>query len=164
MRRVLPLTLLSFLLCALATLQSQAERVGLRLITVRTEAEAATLRTQIQAGASFEALAKAHSIDASASSGGYLGLLPPSDLRPEFQRALEGLGPGRISPVTAVDGQFVLLHRMSLDEVNWTASNEAGLQAFDKGRYEEAAQNFRQAVEHAERLTHLDYRPDDSLV
>jgi tetratricopeptide (TPR) repeat protein len=163
MKRVIPLILLSLLLSAPPISRSQEERVGLRLIAVRTAAEAATLRAQIQSGVSFEALAKAHSIDASASVGGYMGLLHLSDLKPEFQRALDGLLPGRISQVTPVDGQFLLLMRLNTDEVNWTVSNNAGLQAFDQGRYEEAAQSFRQAVQYAEKLTPVDYRLEDSL-
>ena len=115
----------------------QESRVGLRLIAVRTEAEAAALRAQIQTGVSFEELAKAHSIDPSGKAGGYMGLVQLSDLKPEFQRALDGLPPGRVSPVTRVDGEFVLLQRLNPDEANWTASNDAGLQAIDQGRYED---------------------------
>src|SRR5206468_11521703 len=134
------------------------ERVGLRLIVVRTEAEAASLRSQIQTGGSFEALAKEHSVDASSSAGGYMGLFCLTDLRTEFQRALEGLATGQISAVTPIGNQFVLLQRLSLEEANWIGSNDAGLQAFQQGRYEEAAQSFRQAVEYAEKLTPVDYR------
>src|SRR5688572_10076577 len=100
MRRVVPLTLFSLLLGIPPIFQSQEERVGIRLIAVRTESEAGALRAQFQAGKSFEVLARAHSIDPSASAGGYMGLLWLSDLRPEFQRALSGLLPGRMSPTT----------------------------------------------------------------
>jgi tetratricopeptide (TPR) repeat protein len=163
MKRTLPLILLCLGLCAPLVSQSQEERVGLRLIAVRTETEAARLRTQIQAGASFEALAREHSLDASASAGGYIGLLRLADLKPEFQRALDGVAPSQTSKVTPIGGEFVLLQRLSLEEVNWTASNNAGLQAFRQGRYEEAAQSFRQAVQYAEKLVPVDYRLEDSL-
>src|SRR5437870_5768751 len=163
MNRHLQLILLSIGLFIPQLSQSQEDRIGVRLIAVRAEAEAAGLRAQIQAGTSFESLAKAHSIDPSASSGGYLGILHLADLRPEFQRALQGLAPGRVSSVTAVDREFVLLQRLSEEEANWIVSNDAGLQAFERGRYEEAVQSFRQAVQYAEKLTPVDYRLEDSL-
>lgn len=161
-RLVLLIALFSGVLCAAPLSQSREERVGLRLIAVRTEAEAATLRAQIQAGASFEGLAREHSLDPSASAGGYIGLLRLIDLKAEFQQALNGVAPGQISKVTPVDGEFVLLQRLSLDEANWSAANDAGLQAFRQGRYEDAAQSFQEAVQYAEKLTPAD-RLEDSL-
>lgn len=163
MKRIVLLIALSFQLCAPPLSQSQEERFGLRLIAVQTETEAAGLRRQIQTGVSFEELAKEHSKDPSASAGGYIGLLRPTDLRSEFQRALNGLPPGQISAVTPIDGQFYLLQRLSLEEANWTVSNEAGFQAFEASRYDEAAQSFRQAVQYAEKLNPVDYRLEDSL-
>src|SRR5262249_24746017 len=143
--------------------QAQEERVGLRLIAVPTEAEAASLRRQIQSGESFEALAKAHSTDLSASSGGYIGLFRPQDLTAAFHRGLDGMTPGQISAVSPLGKQFLLLQRLSLEEANWIGSNDAGLQAFEKGHYEEAAQSFQKAVEYAEKLTPVDDRLEDSL-
>src|SRR5215467_2310679 len=150
-------------LCTTLVSQSQEERVGLRIIAVRTEAEAASLRRQIQAGGSFEALAREHSVDASSSAGGYMGLFQPKELRPELERALEGLTAGQISAVTPLGKEFVLLQRLSLEETDWIVSNEAGLQAFQQGRYEEAAESFRLAVERAGKLKPVDYRIEDSL-
>jgi tetratricopeptide (TPR) repeat protein len=149
--------------CTTLVSQSQEEPVGLRIIAVRTEAEAANLRRQIQAGGSFEALAREHSVDASSSAGGYMGLFQPKELRPELVRALEGLTGGQMSAVTPLGKEFVLLQRLTLEETDWIVSNEAGLQAFQQGRYEEAAQSFRQAVERAGRLKPVDYRIEDSL-
>src|SRR5215470_830631 len=149
--------------CTTLVSQDQEERVGLRIIAVKTEAEAASLRRQIQGGGSFEALARDHSVDASASAGGYMGLFRPKELRPELVRALEGLTAGQISEVTRLGSEFVLLERLSLDETDWIVSNEAGLQAFQQGRYEEAAQNFREAVDRAGKLKPVDYRIEDSL-
>ena len=57
----------------------------------------------------------------------------------------------------------MLLQRLSLEETDWIVSNEAGLQAFQQGRYEEAAQSFQQAVERAGKLKPVDYRIEDSL-
>jgi len=163
MKRFFPLLLLALGLFIPSIVRSQDELIGLRLIEVHTESDAAGIRAQIQSGASFEALAKAHSVHASASAGGYLGLLQLSDLKPELQRALNGLAPGRISAVTPLDGEFALFQRLSMDEVNWVVSNDAGIQAFDQRRYDAAAQSFQQAVQYAEKLTPVDYRLEESL-
>jgi tetratricopeptide (TPR) repeat protein len=162
-RLVLLIALFSGVLRAAPLSQSREERVGLRLIAVRTEAEAAALRAQIQAGASFDGLARERSLDSSASAGGYIGLLRLTDLKPEFQQALVGVAPGQTSKVTPVDGEFVLLQRLSLDEANWSAANDAGLQAFRQSRYEDAARSFQEAVRYAEKLTPTDHRLEDSL-
>jgi tetratricopeptide (TPR) repeat protein len=163
MKRFLPLLLLSLELFTPSIVRSQEESIGLRLIEVRSEAEAAGIRAQVQSGASFEALAKSHSVHASASVGGYLGILQLTDLKPELQQALRGLAPGRISAVTPLDGEFALFQRLSMEEVNWVVSNDAGIQAFEQRRYDAAAQSFRQAVQYAEKLTTADYRIEESL-
>jgi tetratricopeptide (TPR) repeat protein len=162
-RLLLLIALFSGVLRATPASQSREERVGLRLISVRTEAEAAALRARIQAGASFEGLAREYSRDPSASAGGFIGLLRLTDLKTEFQQALSGVAPGQVSKVTRVDSEFVLLQRLSLDEANWSASLDTGLQAFRQSRYDVAAQSFQQAVQYAEKLTPVDYRLEDSL-
>jgi tetratricopeptide (TPR) repeat protein len=162
MKRLLPI-LFFFGICPSLVSQTHEERIGLRMIAVRTEAEATSLRRQIQTGASFEALAREHSVDASSSAGGYMGLLQLNDLRAELQRALDGLTASQISAVTKLGDEFVLLERLSAEETDWIVSNEAGLQAFQQGRYEEAAQNFGQAVERAGKLKPVDNRLEDSL-
>jgi tetratricopeptide (TPR) repeat protein len=148
MKRLLSL----ILLCAPLLAQAQDNRVGIRMITVRTEAEAVSLRNQILNGATFEAL-----------GGKYLGLLRPTDLRPEVQRVLEGIKPGEISAVTQTGNEFALVQRLTLEEASWIDSHDTGLQAFQLNRYEEAAKSFQQAVQYAEKLTPADYRLEDSL-
>jgi tetratricopeptide (TPR) repeat protein len=163
MKQFFPLLLLSFELFTPSIVRSQEESIGLRIIEVRSEAEAVGIRAQVQSGASFEALARAHSVHASASGGGYLGLLQLTDLKPDLQGVLKGLAPGRISAVTPLDGQFALFQRLTVEEIDWVVSNDAGIQAFEQRHYDEAAQSFRQAVQYAEKLTPADYRLEDSL-
>jgi len=158
------ISLLILVLLAVASpSQAQDERIAIRLITVPTQAEAARLRTRYQAGASFEALASAHSTHSSSSDGGYLGLIRPSDLAPELQRALAGLAAGQISAVTPMGGEYILLQRLSIEETDWIVAQDAGLQAFEKDRFEEAAQHFRQAVGYAEKLAGMGLHLEDSL-
>ena len=63
------------------------------------------LRGRIQAGESFEELAKKYSQDpGSAAQGGYLGLFKKGELVPEYEAASRKLEPGQLSPV--VESQF----------------------------------------------------------
>jgi tetratricopeptide (TPR) repeat protein len=162
-----PLQFLSILTVLLlsppATSQSPEDQIGLRLIAVRTEAEAASLRNRIQSGQSFEEIAKAHSIDPSSKDGGYVGLIRLADLNDDLQRAVKGLTPGQISPVTSIGREFLILQRLTLDEVSWTGSYNAGLEAFQNQTYEEAAQKFLQALPYAEKLKPVDARLEDNL-
>jgi len=153
----------TFLLSASAASQAPEEQVGLRLIVVKTEAEASGLLKQIQSGQSFEVIAKANSIDPTAKDGGYLGLLHLADVKADLQRVVSGLKPGQISPATAIGGEFLILQRLTLEEANWIASYNAGLAAFESARYEDAAQHFLQAMPYAEKLTPVDDRLEDNL-
>src|ERR1051326_8560645 len=94
-----------FLLAIPAASQTPAgEQIGLRMISVRTEVEAANVLREIQSGQSFDAMAKGHSTDASGKDGGFLGLFRISELNADLQRAVMQLMPGQISPVTKAGG------------------------------------------------------------
>ena len=67
-------------------------------ILVKTEAEANALLNRLRRGADFAALAGAHSIDpGSKDKGGDLGVVRKGRTLPEFEEAVFGLKPGRIS-------------------------------------------------------------------
>ena len=123
---------------------------GLRVMYVRTEAEARDLRVRIENGEAFEALAGEYSIDPSAAAGGYLGRFRPGELRSEFNEALSGVAPGSVSPVARVGDSYVLLQLLSDDEDLWMKSTADGVSAFQAGRYPEARLHFRTAAERAE--------------
>ncbi|MFU2485838.1 peptidylprolyl isomerase [Thauera sp. WH-1] len=85
----------------------QLEQTRARHILVRTsevlsdadaEARLLALRERVANGADFGELAKANSADLSAASGGDLGWLNPGDTVPEFERAMNALQPGEMSP------------------------------------------------------------------
>ena len=95
-RSLLCLLFLTTTIVASLSAQQQA-RIGLRLIVVKTEEEAAGLQSRLQAGEAFEELANKYSSDASASAGGFLGIVLIGDLRKEFQDVLAGLRPGQVS-------------------------------------------------------------------
>ncbi|MGI9216937.1 MAG: peptidylprolyl isomerase [Hydrogenophaga sp.] len=71
-------------------------------------------REQIASGkANFEALAREHSQDGSASAGGDLGWASPGQFVPEFEEAMNGLRPGAMSlPVVSRFG----VHLIRVDE------------------------------------------------
>lgn len=84
-------------------------RFGLRLIEVRTQAEAIGLLDRLNAGQQFADLARRYSADPSARAGGYVGTVAVRDLREEFQQALSGLEPGRVSRIARVGQTYFLL-------------------------------------------------------
>src|SRR5689334_13563257 len=117
---------------------AQAEGVGLRMIVVKTEAEALDLRSRIAKGESFEELARKNSLDPSSSTGGFLGVFAVTDLRKEFQDGLAGLRPGEISPVVRVGDGFTLLQLLNATEARWQTQNDAAVHALEEGQYEDA--------------------------
>ncbi len=69
-------------------------------ILVKTEAEAKALLDRLRRGADFAALAGTHSIDpGSKDKGGDLGMVRKGRMFPEFEEAVFGLKPGRISGI-----------------------------------------------------------------
>ena len=130
----------------------QTEAVGVRLIQTATIAEAEKLRARIESGASFPDLARAHSLDPTAASGGYLGTVPIEDLRPEYRDALSGVGRGEISPLVPVDGRYVILQLATEAEDAWLGLTDAGRQALREGRVGDAEEHFRAALTATEAL------------
>ncbi|HOX44220.1 MAG TPA: peptidylprolyl isomerase [Myxococcota bacterium] len=77
------------------------EEVRVLQIVTRTEAEAEELRKQItQRGASFEELARKHSLGPEAARGGDLGFFPRGRMPPAIEEVAFKLWPGQVSKVT----------------------------------------------------------------
>ncbi len=84
--------------------QTRARHILLRPSANLSEAQAMAQlqrwRDSIVAGrATFEALARQHSQDGSAPSGGDLGWASPGQFVPEFETVMDALKPGEVSPV-----------------------------------------------------------------
>src|SRR5438876_119055 len=141
-RSVLCLLLLVFTIAAMPAAARETERVGLRLIAVNTEKEAASLQMQLQAGAAFEDLAKKYSTAPSAAEGGWLGLFQIAGLRPEFQDALKGLVPGQVSPVLKVNEEYLLLKLASEAETHAAF----GCELAERRKLDAAVSEFREAL------------------
>lgn len=76
----------------------------------QTKAQARRLRRQIEAGASFSALAKQYSDDeATADGGGALGWITVGDVNPKTRRTLAKLEPGEVSSVLSTANGFEII-------------------------------------------------------
>ncbi len=83
--------------------QTQARHILIRVNEVVSESEARhkmeTLRVRLANGEDFAELARLYSQDGSAAKGGDLGWISPGDTVPDFERAMNALKDGEVSPV-----------------------------------------------------------------
>lgn len=87
------------------------EQVQARHILVETEEEAKGIIEELKAGASFEELAKAKSIDGSKEVGGELGYFGRGEMVPEFEEAAfsQKVGTFSLEPVKSQYGYHIIL-------------------------------------------------------
>ena len=93
--------------------QTHARHILIKVSELTSETDAqrkiAELKERLDHGASFEELAKQHSEDASAPTGGDLGWVSPGDTVPDFEQAMSSLNPGEISgPVQSPFGWHLI--------------------------------------------------------
>ena len=78
-------------------------------ILVKTEPEAATVKSMLDAGVDFEETARARSIDATAIRGGDLGFFQKGQFVPEFEQAVFSMEKGQVSaPVKSAFGYHII--------------------------------------------------------
>jgi peptidyl-prolyl cis-trans isomerase SurA len=86
-----------------SVMQTNARHILIRINEVVSEAEARhrleSVRERIVNGMDFAEQARIFSQDGSAAKGGDLGWLNPGDTVPDFERAMDALKPGELSPV-----------------------------------------------------------------
>jgi arylsulfatase A-like enzyme/Tfp pilus assembly protein PilF len=85
--------------------------VHLYLVRVPDRVKAEELARRLDAGESFDALARTFSTDASASRGGDLGPVQPSELTEPLRSAAAALSPGAHSPILETSTGYVILER-----------------------------------------------------
>lgn len=93
--------------------QTHARHILIKVseLTSETDAQrrAVELKERLEHGGKFEELARLHSEDGSAPSGGDLGWLSPGDTVPEFEHAMSALEPGEVSgPVQSPFGWHLI--------------------------------------------------------
>ena len=117
------LALAACLLCTsgLAAFQALPDTLTLRIIVVGSADEAGRVVEQLERGENFVALAQRVSLDPSADTGGLLGRIALSSLRPELRAALHGVGVGRLSSVVPIPTGFAIVKVVADDEAAGTA-------------------------------------------
>ncbi len=78
-------------------------------ILVKTQEEADSLKSQLDAGGDFEELARQHSVDTTAPRGGDLGFFQKGQFVPEFEEAVFALKKGEVSaPIKTAFGYHII--------------------------------------------------------
>jgi len=112
MRRVLQWLLLISIAAVPVWLLAQRgspRPVELRIIVVESASEAENALQRLRKGEDFAQLAKAISIDPTASDGGYMGAIDPTTLRAELRDALKGKTPGEITGIVHTQSGYAIL-------------------------------------------------------
>lgn len=92
------------------------EPPAVRILVVRTEAEARTALAEIDAGVPFERLVRERSIGPERERGGYLGRVDAAGLAPAARAALAKTSRGRISPIFPTERGFGLIQVLTSQE------------------------------------------------
>ncbi|HEX7795760.1 MAG TPA: FG-GAP-like repeat-containing protein [Vicinamibacterales bacterium] len=106
---LLTAVLVSAVLASRMPLSAQFDFQTLRIIVVSSREEAQRLLARVRNGEDFAALARAASLDPSASDGGLLGRVAISTLRPDLQTVLRGLDAGKLTPIMQIPTGFAFM-------------------------------------------------------
>ncbi|PXX43809.1 peptidylprolyl isomerase [Undibacterium pigrum] len=150
---------------AAAEQQSRVRHILLKVSQIVTVEEARQklldFKKKIEAKeATFEDLAKAHSIDGSASKGGDLGWLFPGSTLPEFEQAMDKLAINQISEpvVTQFGVHLIQVLERKTDELSKDRQRIAARQAVRDRKSDEALQDWLREVRDR---AYVDYRLED---
>jgi peptidyl-prolyl cis-trans isomerase C len=102
------------------------EEVRVRQIVTKTEEEAEKLRKEIMRGASFEELARKHSLGPEAKNGGDLGYFPRGRMPPAIEEACFKLWSSHVSRVAASPYGFHLFQLVDRRPARELTLEEAG--------------------------------------
>lgn len=103
--------------------------VPVRILVMNSAEELGRVRAEIEKGVDFAVRAREKSVDATSLDGGLLGEVDPATLRSEIRTALQGLGPGQISPVFRLSSGFAIVKVLGRDEVAGIAETQRARQA-----------------------------------
>lgn len=136
--------------------QTHARHILIKVNEVTSEAEARhkieSLIERIRNGESFAELARLFSNDGSAAKGGDLGWIYPGDTVPEFERAMDLLAPGELSPPVQSPFGFHLIEVLErrVQDVSSERQRAAARQVLRERKRDEAYQDWlRQARDRA---------------
>ncbi|MXS85483.1 molecular chaperone SurA [Nitrosomonas sp. HPC101] len=132
--------------------QTHAQHILIKVSEIISEEDARQLIDQVMErihnGADFMEMAKAHSEDSSASSGGDLGWISPGDTVPEFEQAMNTLLPGQVSqPVRTPFGWHLIkvIERRSQD-VSEQKQRETARKTIHARKADAVAQEWLQQI------------------
>ncbi|NMF98998.1 peptidylprolyl isomerase [Aromatoleum toluolicum] len=141
--------------------QTRARHILIRTSEIVTDADAESrlkgLRERVVNGANFAELAKVNSADLSAAKGGDLGWVNPGDTVPEFERAMEGLKPGEVSPPikSPFGWHLILVEERRMQDVTDERKRAAARNALRERKAEEAYEEWLRQLRDR---TYVEYR------
>ncbi|MDX9885563.1 peptidylprolyl isomerase [Thauera sp.] len=141
--------------------QTRARHILIKTSEVLSDTDAETrllaIRERVVNGADFGELAKASSADLSAAKGGDLGWLNPGDTVPEFERAMNALQAGEVSPPVRSPFGWHLIQVMErrVQDVTDERKRSAARQALRERKAEQAYEDW---VRQLRDSTYVDYR------
>jgi peptidyl-prolyl cis-trans isomerase SurA len=141
--------------------QTRARHILIKTSEVLSDADAEArlraIRERVVNGADFGELAKASSADLSAAKGGDLGWLNPGDTVPEFERAMNALQAGEVSPPVRSPFGWHLIQVMErrVQDVTDERKRSAARQALRERKAEQAYEDW---VRQLRDSTYVDYR------
>lgn len=128
--------------------QTNARHILIRVNEVVSEADARhrleSVRERIVNGQDFAEQARVFSQDGSAAKGGDLGWLNPGDTVPDFERAMDALKPGELSPVIQSPFGMHLIQVIDRRERDVSAERQRAVarQAIRERKLDEAYQDW----------------------
>jgi tetratricopeptide (TPR) repeat protein len=132
--------------------------MGLRILVVKTQAEARAAVAAFNAGTPFDRLARERSIGPERERGGYLGRVDPGTMWPEARRALAKARRGRLTPIFPAENGFAVIQVLTEREEEEMETQrrrapeaqallERGTELGQAGELDEAVSLFQQTIE-----------------
>lgn len=141
--------------------QTRARHILIRTSEIVTDADAESrlkgLRERVVNGGNFAELAKVNSADLSAAKGGDLGWVNPGDTVPEFERAMDALKPGEVSPPikSPFGWHLIMVEERRMQDVTDERKRAAARNALRERKAEEAYEEWLRQLRDR---TYVEYR------
>lgn len=144
--------------------QTHARHILIRVDEIVSEADAKRrledLRERLKHGENFAELARLFGQDGTAATGGDLGWINPGDTVPEFERAMEALAEGEVSPVVQTPFGFhiIRVEGRRVQDMSQEKQRLAARQALRERKMDDAYQDWlRQLLD----STYVEYRLEE---
>lgn len=146
--------------------QSQARHILIKTSEIVSEADAKhrldDLKERLENGADFAELARLHSEDGSAAKGGDLGWVNPGDTVPEFEKAMNELKIGEISPPVKSPFGWHLIQVTERRSQDMT-KEASRLKARQEIRARKSEESFQDWLRELRDRAYVEYRLEDKL-